>query len=400
MHEVLLKHNDFYRKLPRDLQLDFKNRVNNFLIMKEIRGKGGEAVSFEQRVAVSSAAIQVTFGSNDYFLDKFHTIIIYPETYINPLTGNLHRGEVNPMQGIIVISWKDFLFGNQIVDDHFNVGLHEMGHAFFFNLHYLRDEAKLSFDLLSKFLYLSEAEIIRIRQNHSTLFRTYAGENPAEFFAIAVEYFFEQGDLFREKLPELYKQMCLVLKMDPLRKKYRNLDLSEYFNQRNFDDYHLNIEPVLLNKKQTGYHVSFPYTYQSSVLFGFILALFTMVSISAMSGGGILFSLLLIVSIIPLFRVLFKQHIEASENYLIVHKKSFFGNKIMGIHFDNILSVDFANYDTVMEIRYFNNNSLKIMYIAKNKNAGNQLPIFMVKRNIMIKKEGKRIARIKNKTKF
>jgi len=396
-HQLLIKHNAFYRKLPINLQLEFRNRVNVFMREKTWRNETNRRPSFEQRIAISASAIQVTFAFRNYTLDEFHTITVYPDTYVNPMTGNRHRGEVSPMLGTIAISWKDFLFGNSIDDDHFNVGLHEMGHAFYFNTHIMRDEVETSYDLMSKFLFLSEAEIVKIRQNHSTLFRKYAGENAAEFFAIAVEYFFEESDNFKEKLPVLYKHMCLVLRMDPSQKIYKNIDFSKYFTQRNFDNYyHLN-EPIVLDKKKAGFHIYYPLASFISVFYVIVFIAILFYNIMGDQIAGISISALMLVLAIPIYNILYNQNIEATENYLLIHKNSLFDKKNNAIHFDNILSIDLGYEDSTLDIKYFHNKHLELITLSKNVNADNALPMYLAKRNVMIKNDGKRISRIKSR---
>ncbi len=44
----------------------------------------------------------------------------------------------------------------------------------------------------------------------------YAAENPAEFFAVTSEYFFTAPDLLHEAFPEVYRQLSLFYRQDPL----------------------------------------------------------------------------------------------------------------------------------------------------------------------------------------
>jgi hypothetical protein len=62
---------------------------------------------------------------------------------------------------------------------------------------------------------LAEVEAARLRAGNGRLFRAYAGTDQAEFFAVAVEYFFEQPGSFKTQLPELYACMCELLRQDP-----------------------------------------------------------------------------------------------------------------------------------------------------------------------------------------
>ncbi len=44
----------------------------------------------------------------------------------------------------------------------------------------------------------------------------YAAENPAEFFAVTSEYFFSAPDLLDEAYPQVYEQLKLFYRQDPL----------------------------------------------------------------------------------------------------------------------------------------------------------------------------------------
>ena len=44
----------------------------------------------------------------------------------------------------------------------------------------------------------------------------YAGENPAEFFAVTSEYFFSAPDLLNRAYPKVYQQLGLFYRQDPL----------------------------------------------------------------------------------------------------------------------------------------------------------------------------------------
>lgn len=48
-----------------------------------------------------------------------------------------------------------------------------------------------------------------------TIFRNYATTNEMEFFAVALENFFENPDHFRQELPQLYHHMTIPLNQDP-----------------------------------------------------------------------------------------------------------------------------------------------------------------------------------------
>ena len=53
-------------------------------------------------------------------------------------------------------------------------------------------------------------------QNRPGLLRDYAATNPAEFFAVATEYFFEKPKELKHKHPELYDELKEFYHQDPL----------------------------------------------------------------------------------------------------------------------------------------------------------------------------------------
>jgi Mlc titration factor MtfA (ptsG expression regulator) len=54
-----------------------------------------------------------------------------------------------------------------------------------------------------------------IRQRRKTLLALYAAEDPAEFFAVATEAFFEMPLAFRAVYPEPYRLMRDLYRLDP-----------------------------------------------------------------------------------------------------------------------------------------------------------------------------------------
>ncbi len=127
-----------------------------------------------------------------------------------------HVGELNPGFGVLAISWKHFIEGYREGCDGRNLGLHEMGHALWVGI---RKESGFmaEWDLRHwrEWRRLAEEEAVRIRAGDGRLFRAYAGTDQAEFFAVAVEYFFEQPASFKAQLPELYACLCELLRQDP-----------------------------------------------------------------------------------------------------------------------------------------------------------------------------------------
>jgi len=214
------KYFNYYNLLSDKEKRRFIYRAYNLSNTLKIVGRQGFEISEKVKFFVVAAQVQLTFGFNNYYLNRFKTIFVYPDTYRNPVTGNLHDGEVNP-RGLIVLSWKKLVKGHVVADDKINLGLHEFAHALMHTvLHSENHEAGLDY-YLDKILKLSKDEIVKIKSSDHHFFRDYAGTNIFEFFAIAIEYFFEVPKDFRKELPLLYTYLVKLLRQDPAKRIFR-----------------------------------------------------------------------------------------------------------------------------------------------------------------------------------
>lgn len=214
--EILAKYAIHYQRLAPVEKKRFERIAASFIHEKEWRGVGMK-VQEEMRVMVSACAAQLLLGFPEQELAHFETIVLYPDAY-RSRTGRMHQGEVRPASGVIMISWRDLLHGYAHTQDAHNVGLHEMAHALWFENKLENGEAHFMHpELLQDWIDHADAEIERIKSGRSRLLRAYAGTNQAEFFAVAVEHFFELPKEFKQDLPELYATLSTMLNQDPAR---------------------------------------------------------------------------------------------------------------------------------------------------------------------------------------
>lgn len=169
------------------------------------------------RVLISATAIQLTFGLPQIYLTHFDKILIYPDSYYSRITWKYHVGEVNPRMGMIILSWKSFVDGYADLTDSLNVGIHEMAHAIHFENRIRNEEFDfLDTQGLRELEKITARELPRIRNGEVHFFRSYAGTNEHEFFAVALEYFFEKPVEFKKSIPDLYGTLSRLLNQDPI----------------------------------------------------------------------------------------------------------------------------------------------------------------------------------------
>lgn len=213
--DILQKYFPFYRQLDDANKNKFVQKVCNFIYGKRFIPRNIDEITVEARVLIAATAVQLTFGLTDVYLQHFNKILVYPNDYYSSITKKYHKGEVNPRFGIIVISWQSFVEGFVSPNDAVNLGLHEMAHALRLE-NLIRSEDYKFFDigLIQKFDEHAK-ELCRVTNWSDTFFRPYACANEHEFFAVAVENFFERPREFKNAMPELYAILSRLLNQDP-----------------------------------------------------------------------------------------------------------------------------------------------------------------------------------------
>ena len=204
----------YYHYLDQFSKRRFEARVQAFINSKKFIPRAYTHVSDQMKALIAGAAVQLTFGFEEITFKHFKKILIYKDNYYSSITQKYHQGEVN-IQGFIVLSWRNFVLDYRDDSDGKNLGLHEMAHAL--RLENAIANGEFGFideNILNDFDALAKDEILRMRSG-ATFFRPYGASNLSEFFAVAVENFFERALPFKEYNPELYLCLSKLLKQDP-----------------------------------------------------------------------------------------------------------------------------------------------------------------------------------------
>ncbi len=219
-HQLLMSKFSYYTTLSASERIRFYVRLKLFIEVKKFKPCQIPEVTQEMKVLISASAIQLTFGLDKFIFHHFKTILVYPKAFLYS-DRNYHKGNVN-IKGSISISFEDFVEGYRNPTDSYNLGLHEMAHAL--ELEYnLKDEYDTFFGAYyDRWLKSAATELVRMNYGQSDFLRKYAARNVKEFFSVCVENFFERPVPMKERLPEIYKHMTLLLNQDPASGKFSN----------------------------------------------------------------------------------------------------------------------------------------------------------------------------------
>ena len=243
-----LWHNATYRYgFMRGLTGEQKRRLrliaSDFLARKSIVGAGDAVLSPKMKVEIAAQASILVLELGLNYFDGWSDVIVYPGQFIperevvdeigvvhrtrDPLAGEAWLG------GPVVLSYEDVArVGSDDAEAGFNVVIHEFAHK----LDMLNGDAN-GFPPLHKGMSTTEwqrtfkaaylefcqavdhADAVADRDGGVALdalpLDPYAAENPAEFFAVMSEAFFELPAETRASFPAVYAQLLQFYRQDP-----------------------------------------------------------------------------------------------------------------------------------------------------------------------------------------
>jgi len=222
----------FFRRLSASDQAELLGNIQVFLAEKRFEGCGGLELTDEIRVTIAAqACLLLLHRKTDYF-PRLLTILVYPSTYSveekRPVEGPVWEegrmtrlGETGRTLGSMVLSWDATKSGAGDPSDGKNVVFHEFAHQLDYE-NYAADgvpglvtrEQQLSWReiMRSEFASLRAADETGI----PTLLDTYGATNPAQFFAVSTEAFFERPCALRARHPKLYAELQRYFRQDPV----------------------------------------------------------------------------------------------------------------------------------------------------------------------------------------
>lgn len=220
----------YFQVLPEEDKLELKGHITIFLAEKHFEGAGGLKLTEEMKIVVAAqACILLLHRKTDYY-PTLSSIVIYPSPYRAPNTTVLPGGVVadDPQarlgeswgMGVVILAWDNVLESAHNIHDGRNLVFHEFAHQL--------DEEDGTANgrpvLKLKTQYADWAKVLsgefqnlqELSEEHKkTLIDPYGATNPAEFFAVITETFFEKPIQLQRKHPQLYRQLQLFYQQDP-----------------------------------------------------------------------------------------------------------------------------------------------------------------------------------------
>ena len=230
--EIVTRNLPIFSRLPTTDQAELLGHVQVFLAEKRFEGCGGLELTDEIRVTIAAQACLLLLHRQTDYYPELTTILVYPSTYIveedRYVGDNIWEqgpdnrlGHTGRRMGSLVLAWDGVKHGAADPADGQNLVMHEFAHQLDFE-DASSDGAPA---LATRAEYLAWARVMRrefdaLREAEETgtptVLDTYGATNPAEFFAVATEAFFERPRALRAKNRQLYDQLAAFFHQDPI----------------------------------------------------------------------------------------------------------------------------------------------------------------------------------------
>lgn len=234
---VLLARCPFYQRLSEADQNELHAHIQVFLGEKRFEGCGGLAIDQEMRLCIAAQACLLLLHRQTDYYPELRSILVYPSTYFVRDTRHLGGGIMEEghyprlgeawQHGAVVLAWDAVCRGTADPQDAHNVVFHEFAHQLDFEDGWANGAPALGDgqawsgrrSKYAAWARVLSTEFERLRadaeRGQQAVLDTYGTTNPAEFFAVATEAFFERPAALKEKHPELYHELAQYYRQDP-----------------------------------------------------------------------------------------------------------------------------------------------------------------------------------------
>jgi MtfA peptidase len=227
--EIIARRVPYVSLMPADLRATLESHVQVFMDEKNFVGCDGFEITDEVRVTIAAQACLLVLERESHYFPKLRDILVYPGAFVvERLVGGpmLQSDSTRVLSGEswshgqIVLSWNDVIQGAANPGDGRNVVIHEFAHQLDQEKGYANGAPWLGRrDRYSRWSRVMSEEFARLRYNAATgqpaLFNAYGATEPAEFFAVVSEAYFEQPRIFAHYHPALYEELRGVYRVDP-----------------------------------------------------------------------------------------------------------------------------------------------------------------------------------------
>lgn len=227
--KILCRNVPAYPTLPTGLREKYHRRIKEFLSEKTFEACGGlETVSDEMAVTIAGYASLLSVNRTGPAWSTLHSVLVYPRSFAAPGDESETEGGFVTREhgardgeswthGSVVFSWQRITRDIALHGNGQNVVIHEFAHQLDSDDGITGGRPAFSDPADARaWQTVAARELERLRSDDAgTILDEYGTENPAEFFAVSVEAFFEQPVATKRAHPELYDLLSRLFSLNP-----------------------------------------------------------------------------------------------------------------------------------------------------------------------------------------
>ena len=229
---ILERRVPYARRLPPALRQQLEQRIQVFIAEKPFLGCDGQEIDDEVRVTIAAQACLLILNRKTDYFPRLTQVLVYPGAFVVERVRAEPSGILQEERtalsgeswanGQVVVSWDDALQGAAVDNDGRNVVIHEFAHQLDQQKGYANGAPYLGGrDRYPQWSAVLGHEFAMLQQRSMSgepalLLSYYGATNPAEFFAVSSEVFFEQPAAMAALHPALYDELRKLYRVDPL----------------------------------------------------------------------------------------------------------------------------------------------------------------------------------------
>jgi len=215
-------------RLPADLQQQLKGHIQVFLAEKPFIGCGGQVITDELRVTIAAQACLLLLGQpRPGYYPQLREVLVYPGAFVvdrvQPQGGGVVHEQRQALageswsQGRVILAWAEVLSGAADPTDGRNVVIHEFAHQIDQDKGVANGQPwRATRGQRRRWAAVMGEALAQLRHEPSALISAYGATEPAEFFAVVSELFFEQPQALAAEAPAVYRELALLYQVNPL----------------------------------------------------------------------------------------------------------------------------------------------------------------------------------------
>ncbi len=220
----------FYDYLPPADQAELQRHILIFLSEKRFEGCRGLTITDEIKVTIAAQACLLLLHRKTDYYPGLISILVYPHAFMVSRVEHLPGGVVAEGQqvllgeswqsGAVILSWDDVKHSSSDFRNGHNVVFHEFAHQ----IDTSEGKGDSTVVLKDSSSFIAWARILKkdydklrlaAEQNHPAFLDKYGATSPAEFFAVATEFFFTKPKELKHNHPQLYNELKNFYYQDP-----------------------------------------------------------------------------------------------------------------------------------------------------------------------------------------